>query len=406
MNFKTLTLALLTLSFLFEVLIHILNGMSTKRPIPANMAEVYDGESYATWQRYYREKNQWSMISSAVIFLLNAVLLATNAYAGVLNALGVSGDYVGCIVVMLTQMVLEMVASIPVELVDTFRVEEKYGFNKMTLKTFWLDCVKDLALNGILTCGIVCLFVLLHRVFGNWLLLVFTGAMLLVVLALVFLSPLMTRLHNKLEPLPEGSLRSRLEELLTSNGCVVKQICVMDGSKRSTKANAAFSGLGRSKTIMLYDTLLEQMTEDEIVAVFAHEMGHNKHKDTAKLFVMNGVNFALMGLVAWALVNIPAIYPAFGFEKLNYGFAFLLAGVILGVLNPLIGLISNGLSRKFEYAADGFAAENGFAEALCSGLKKLERNSFGCLNPHPMLVAIYYSHPTVSQRVAALEARK
>ena len=158
------------------------------------------------------------------------------------------------------------------------------------------------------------------------------------------------------------------------------------------------------KTIVLYDTLLEQMTEDEIIAVFAHEMGHNKHKDTIKLLCLNIVNVLLIVVSLWAVVSLPEIYADFGFEGVNYGFAFVLAGTVcLAFISPFVGLFTSGMSRKFEYAADKFAAENGYGDALVSGLKKLAKNSFSCLTPHPVVVALTYSHPTISQRVEALE---
>ena len=185
----------------------------------------------------------------------------------------------------------------------------------------------------------------------------------------------------------------------------MKAIHVMDGSRRSSKANAYFSGLGRTKTIVLYDTLLEQMTEEEIVAVFAHEMGHSKHRDTLKLYFINGVNIVLVAFLAWGLISAGGIYQDFGFPRLNYGFAFFLLGsVCMSCLSPLTGLFSGVFSRRFEYAADRFAAERGYGPALVSALKKLARNSFVCLSPHPALVVLNSSHPTVSQRVAALDA--
>ena len=147
------------------------------------------------------------------------------------------------------------------------------------------------------------------------------------------------------------------------------------------------------------------MTEDEIVAVFAHEMGHNKHKDTLKMYVMNILNVVLFVLLAWALISIPDIYKDFGFQELNYGFAFCLLGsVCIAFISPLLGLFTNMLSRRFEYSADRFAAEKGYGDALIRALKVLARNSFACLSPHPLLVALADSHPTISQRVAEIEA--
>ena len=178
----------------------------------------------------------------------------------------------------------------------------------------------------------------------------------------------------------------------------------MDGSRRSTRANAYFSGLGRTKTIVLYDTLMEQMSPDEIVAVFAHEMGHNKHKDNLKMQAMSLINLGVMVLLVWTLVSVSEIYSDFGFDRVNYGFAFYLLGTVcLSFLSPFLGLFSEALSRRFEYRADRFAKERGYGSALISALKVLARNSFACLSPHPLLVKLTYDHPTVSQRIAALE---
>ncbi len=260
-------------------------------------------------------------------------------------------------------------------------------------------------INMILTCGLCSLFILIHKALGNWLLVVFSGVLFVLILLIAFLFPVFSKIFNKFEPLPDGELRGRLCELLEKNNCTVKEIKVMDGSKRSSKANAYFTGYGKMKTIVLYDTLLEQMTADEIVAVFAHEMGHNKHKDTLKMQLMNIVNVVVMVLIAWALVSKPGIYAGFGFSELNYGFAFiLLFSVCLSFLSPFLGLFSSAFSRRFEYQADRFAAENGHGQALISALKVLFRNSFVCLSPHPLLVKLTYGHPTVSQRINALEA--
>ena len=156
-------------------------------------------------------------------------------------------------------------------------------------------------INMILTCGLCSMFILIHKALGNWLLVVFSGVLFVLILLIAFLFPVFSKIFNKFEPLPDGELRGRLCELLEKNNCTVKEIKVMDGSKRSSKANAYFTGYGKMKTIVLYDTLLEQMTADEIVAVFAHEMGHNKHKDTLKMQLMNIVNVVVMVLIACCL---------------------------------------------------------------------------------------------------------
>lgn len=404
MNYKIIALALMAVAFVYLCYMHYLDIRSAERDIPDNVKDVYDAETYRTWQNYSREGNYLALARHIVTSLVGFLALGFDLYARVVKGLSLTGLYLPAVAVLLTDTVVGLIFSTPFSYKNQLGIEEKYGFNRMDKKTFFVDLVKDTLIEVVLLCGITCLFVWVHQALGNWLLVVFTAIMVVVLLAVVFIAPALGKIHNKFEPLPEGDLRRRLEELLTRNGCTVKAINVMDGSKRSTKANAYFSGFGKSKTIVLYDTLLEQMTDDEIVAVFAHEMGHNKHRDTLKMYCVSILQITIMVVLAWALVSVPEIYRDFGFDGLNYGFAlYLMSSVCLTVLAPLMNLLSNSLSRKFEYAADRFAAENGYGEALASGLKKLSRNSFDCLNPHPMLVALSYSHPTVSQRVAALE---
>ncbi len=405
MNYKALALGIVGLMFVFDLATDRLKVRSARREIPKNVKDVYDAASYQKWLRYFGEKNRLSFYRHIASYTVALLMLAFDAYAGIANALFPQGVYGAALAVLIADMLVSLVYEIPFDYLDTISIEQKYGFNRMTKKTFIVDKIKDLLLGVALTGGLCCLFILLRQTLGPWLVPAFLALMLLLMLAVVFLFPFFGKLYNRFEPLPEGVLRERLTALLTQNGCAVKAINVMDGSRRSSKANAYFTGLGRTKTIVLYDTLLEQMTEDEIVAVFAHEMGHSKHKDTLKMYFMNTVNIIIMALLAWGLVSVPEIYQDFGFASLNYGFAFyLLFSVCISCLSPLLGLLSGALSRRFEYSADRFAAENGYGDALISALKTLAKNSFVCLSPHPALVALTYSHPTVSQRVARLEA--
>lgn len=407
MNYKLIALAVIALTFLFQTYMEWLEVKSADRPIPDNVKDIYDTEAYGKWLQYHKEKTRLSLIRHLISYLFTFILIGGNVYALIINGLSLSGDYTAAIGVLAADMLLCLLYIVPFEYVDSMIIEQKYGFNRMTKKTFVIDQIKSVIINLILTGGLCCLFILIHKALGNWLLVVFSVVLFLFILLIAFLYPIFSKIFNKFEPLPEGELRERLCKLLEENDCTVKEIKVMDGSKRSSKANAYFSGFGKMKTIVLYDTLLEQMSADEIVAVFAHEMGHNKHKDTLKMQLMNIVNIVLMVLVAWVLVSAPAIYPDFGFAGLNYGFAFImLSAVCLAFLSPFVGLFSSMLSRRFEYQADRFAAENGYGPALISALKVLARNSFICLTPHPLLVKLTYSHPTVSQRITALSEHK
>lgn len=403
MNYKMIALVIIALTFLFQTYMDWLEMKSADRPIPDNVKDIYDTEAYGKWLQYHKEKTRISLIRHLISYLFTFIMVGGNVYALIVNGLSLSGDYTAAVGVLAADMILCLLYAVPFEYADSMIIEQKYGFNRMTKKTFVIDQIKSLIINLLLTGGLCCLFILIHKALGNWLLVVFSAVMFLIILLIAFLFPVFSKIFNRFEPLPEGELRERLCRLLEENGCTVKEIKVMDGSKRSSKANAYFSGFGKMKTIVLYDTLLEQMSTDEIVAVFAHEMGHNKHKDTLKMQLMNIVNIVVMVSAAWALVSVPEIYLDFGFAGLNYGLAFvLLSSVCLAFLSPFVGLFSSMLSRRFEYQADRFAAENGYGQALISALKVLSRNSFICLTPHPLLVKLTYSHPTVSQRITAL----
>lgn len=404
MNFKLAALIMMALTFLFQMYMEWLDMRSADRPLPDNVKDIYDKEAYEKWLQYHKEKTRLSFYRRFVSYLFLFAMIGANVYAMIVNGLSLSGDYTAAIGVLIADIIICLIYDIPFEYVDSMIIEQKYGFNRMTKKTFVIDQIKNLMINMILTCGLCSLFVLIHKALGNWLLVVFSGVLFLLILLIAFLFPVFSKIFNKFEPLPDGELRERLVELLEKNNCTVKEIKIMDGSRRSSKANAYFTGFGKMKTIVLYDTLLEQMTADEIVAVFAHEMGHNKHKDTLKMQLMNIVNIVIMVWIAWALVSKPGIYADFGFTGLNYGFAFvLLSSVCLSFLSPFVGLFTSFLSRRFEYSADSFAAQNGHGKALISALKVLSRNSFVCLSPHPLLVKLTYDHPTVSQRIRALE---
>lgn len=403
MSYKLIAVTMITLTFFFRTFMMWLEMRSADRKIPENVTDVYDKPAYQKWLRYYKEKTRLSFVRHLLTYLIIYLMLVLDAYAWIVWWLSPRGDYAAAVVVLAADMLVGLLVSVPCDYINSMVIEQKYGFNKMTKKTFFLDQIKNTVIELAVLCGLCCLFTLLHKTLGNWMIPVFTGVAFLLLMLMVFLYPVFSRIFNKFEPLPQGDLRDRLCALLAENGCTVREIKVMDGSRRSTKANAYFSGFGSTKTIVLYDTLLEQMSSDEIVAVFAHEMGHNKHKDNLKMQAMSLVNLVVMVLLVWALVSVPEIYGYFGFDRVNYGFAFYLLGTVcLSFLSPFLGLFSSALSRRCEYRADRFAGEKGCGESLISALKVLARNSFICLSPHPLLVRLTYDHPTISQRIEAL----
>ena len=220
----------------------------------------------------------------------------------------------------------------------------------------------------------------------------------------MMLAPHLMKINYKIIPLEEGELRTKLTELLNKYGFEVRSIEVLLASERTTKSNASFSGLGKTKTITLYDNLINAMTPDEIVAVFAHELGHGLHKDTLKLSIMSVINIVLIVLSMVLLVNYERIHLDFGFTGINYGFAFiLLTYLFMPFIAVITGLITNAISRKAEYAADNQAVKEGYGLELINALKTLAREDFADLAPSKVIVLLSYSHPPIIDRILNIE---
>ena len=401
MNFKAIALVILFVVYLWNLFLNLLKARSAKNPIPANVSDVYDGETYQKWKAYNGEKSRLSVVESTVSFLVEVCLLVFNLYAAFARLF--SDNTVQQLFAVLLLSALTDVFLLPTRYYDTMRIEEKYGFNRTSKKTFWLDQVKQFLIGlGFMT-FIGWLLMAAHQWLGDWLILAFAGGMTAVMLFFSFLYPFFSKIFNKFTPLEDGELKDRITALLEKNGYKVRAIQVMDASKRSTKSNAYFSGFGKMKTIVLYDTLVQSMTADEICAVFAHEMGHGLHKDTLKNQILTFVQMLILGVLAWLTLRTPDIFQAFGFDRVNYGFALILImSVEFALIAPLFGLAVNWHSRRAEYRADAQAVKEGYGDALISGLKKLAKENFADLSPHPLLVKLEYSHPTLSQRIDAI----
>ena len=403
MNYKIVAVAILCAVYLYGLALDILRARSARNPIPKNVADVYDRDTYLKWKAYHGEKVRFGMLSAAAGFVIDLVLILTNAYAAFAR-LFPRNDWWQLFAVMLLSA-LATLPLIPFAWYDTMHIEEKYGFNRTQAKTFAGDKVKEFLLQFGLMIGLASMVMGLHKSFGDWLILAFAVFATLFLLFITFLFPFFSRIFNKFTPLEDGELKEGITALLEKNGYKVRAIQVMDASRRSTKSNAYFTGFGKMKTIVLYDTLVAAMTTDEILAVFAHEMGHGLHRDTLKNHILTFLQMLVLGLLAWATLRHPEIFRPFGFEGVNYGFAVLLMmSVEFALIAPLFGLVMSWFSRRAEYRADQQAVKEGYGPALVSALKKLAKENFSDPSPSPVLVALEYSHPTLSQRIDAIEA--
>ena len=405
MQYKALFLLLFTLEHIYQLVLNLVQHRSAGNPTPANVADVYDAATYQNWRAYHGEKSRLSILRTVVSWVLTMALLAMNFHAWAASFF-LATLFMQMLAVILAQSLVETLVYLPFAWVDTMVIEQKYGFNRSTVKTFVIDQVRSFLVEVVLNMVLVGLLALIHRAMGDWVVVLFAGAVFALTLAISFLyGPVFSRLGNKFVPLEDGELKEKLLALLNKHGYQVKAIEVMDASRRTTKLNAYFTGFGKLKSIVLYDNLLSAMSTDEIVAVFAHELGHGLNKDVLKQQLMNLGNLLLMAVAVWLTVRTPAMHEAFGFAEVNYGFASVLLGGLMGLIQPLTGMAMNAYSRFAEYRADAQAVKEGYGEALVGGLKKLARENYANLAPSKALVVLEYSHPPLSERIGAIQKK-
>ena len=405
MQYKALFLLLFTLEHIYQLVLNLVQHRSAGNPTPANVADVYDPATYQNWRAYHGEKSRLSILRTVVSWVLTMALLAMNFHAWAASFFPAT-LFMQMLAVILAQSLVETLVYLPFAWVDTMVIEQKYGFNRSTVKTFVIDQVRSFLVEVVLNMVLVGLLALIHRAMGDWVVVLFAGAVFALTLAISFLyGPVFSRLGNKFVPLEDGELKEKLLALLNKHGYQVKAIEVMDASRRTTKLNAYFTGFGKLKSIVLYDNLLSAMSTDEIVAVFAHELGHGLNKDVLKQQLMNLGNLLLMAVAVWLTVRTPAMHEAFGFAEVNYGFASVLLGGLMGLIQPLTGMAMNAYSRFAEHRADAQAVKEGYGEALVGGLKKLARENYANLAPSKALVVLEYSHPPLSERIAAIQKK-
>lgn len=386
----------------FSIFLNIVQYRSASNPTPQNLADVYDAETYEKWKKYSAEHCILNIASSIVTGVIMLTLLITDAYAAFASLFGENIHW-QLIAVILLETAVSTVLGVVESYVSDMVIEEKYGFNRSSIKTFVTDRIRSLLLGLALSLFLVYAVLGFYSLVGVWMIPIFAVAVFCFTLLISFLYPIFSRIGNKFVPLEEGELKESLMELLTKHGYKVKAIEVMDASRRTTKLNAYFTGFGKMKTIVLYDNLVNSMSADEICAVFAHELGHGLNKDVPKRQALNLINMALMGVVAYIAVSTPAMHTAFGFEDVNYGFAYILMGLLLGLAQPLLGLVTNAVSRAAEYRADRQAVKEGYGPAMISALKKLARENFAHLAPSKINVLLEYSHPPLASRLDAVE---
>lgn len=401
------TYAIIVIVALLNLLNGILNYKNKNKEIPDNVKDVYDEEKYQKWSEYNTEKFRLSMIKKCLSLVVSLGLLASGFHVilnNLLIDLGVDDLITNAIVFLLITNLIKLIISVGFDYYDTFVIEEKYGFNKKTKSLFVKDLIKIFVIFNVVVSVLVGVILYFYISLAE-MFIVYASIFLFAILFIfmILYAKVFSKISNKFTPLEEGSLKNKIEEFANKVNFDIKEISVMDGSRRSSKGNAYCSGFGKFKRIVLYDTLIKQCTEEEIVAILAHEIGHSKHKHQLKAMPLSLLSIILNIVVLFVFLELEVFSQAFGFSSVNYGFAIVMFFIFMSPISMILGIFVNMFSRFKEYQADRFAAVNYDKNYMISGLKTISRENFVNLTPHKFTVLLDYSHPPMDKRIEAIE---
>lgn len=401
-------IGLVVADFIFERILEYLNSTRWSDRLPEEVKGIYDEEKYRKQQAYEKVNFRFSMISSSFSFVLLLLMFLFSGFAW-LNSVALSISANSILTALVFFGILMFVSDIlttPFSVYDTFVIEEKFGFNKTTPKTFVLDKLKGWLLGAVIGGGLLALIIYIYQLTtSNFWIYAWMVISAFSIFMVLFYSNLIVPLFNKQTPLPEGELKSAIENFSSKVGFKLDNIYVIDGSKRSTRANAYFTGLGAKKRIVLYDTLINDLTTNELVAVLAHEIGHYKNHHVIWSLLLGIMQTGIVLFIFSLFVGNPILSAALGVAEPSFHIGLIAFGVLYSPISMITGLAMNIFSRKNEYQADAFAAKHFDTNEMASALKKLSVTNLSNLRPHPVYVFFHYSHPTLLQRLKALKIK-
>ena len=392
--------------FITERYLDYLNSLMWSDKLPEKLIGICDEDEYRKTQRYQKDNNRLSFWSSSFNLSVILIMILAGGFAladNLARILSANSVIISLLFFGIIGFASDII-NIPFGYYDTFVIEKKYGFNTMTIRTFITDHVKSWFIALLIGGPVLGLITWFYYKTGKnfwwyaWILITVFS-----VFINLFYSELIVPLFNKQSPLPAGSLRTMIETFSQRTGFRLRNIYIIDGSKRSTKANAYFSGFGPKKRIVLYDTLQKELSEEEIVAVLAHEIGHYKKKHVLLTLLFSVLTTGIMLFLLSVVVNSPSLSEALGSQNSSFHLGLIVFGILYSPLSLVIGLLTNWISRKNEFAADNFVKENFKPEILSEALKKLSVKNLSNMLPHPAYVFFHYSHPPLLQRLEKLE---
>ena len=399
-------IGIILFDYILNQILDLLNAKNQKFLLPDDLKGIYDEEKYLKSLKYEKTNYKFSIIINTFNLILILGFIFFSGFAFIDNiARSFSSNPILIALIFFGIMVfVSDIIHIPFNIYDTFIIEEEFGFNKTSPKTFVLDKIKGWIVGAIIGGGLLALFVWFYNSTGKYFWLyawaLFTAFMLLLTM---FYTSVIVPIFNKLKPLEEGELKNEITEFCKSTDFKLDNVFIIDGSKRSTKANAYFSGLGKKKKIVLFDTLIERLSKEEIVAVLAHEIGHYKKKHTLVSLVISVIQTGITLYILSLFVGNPILSTALGVEQSSFHVGLVAFGFLYSPISTIIGLVMNIFSRKNEFAADRFASEKYEGVHLQNALKKLSVNNLSNLTPHPAYVFFNYSHPPLLKRLQFID---
>lgn len=409
---KWLVIIILIVSFVLDLWLSFLNYRYRKKELPPNALNIYEPNNYKKMLEYTMEKFSLNLIKRTVLFLFIMFLLIFDVFANLHEwTTKISTNELHQLLLFLgIYFTLSTVISLFFSYYNVLRIEEKYGFNKQTKKGFFFDQVKSKILMILGFGGLFIGAYFTHQQFmdslGYFTLFVWALVTVVMLLINVLSTKVFMKIFYKFSPLEDVELKDMIEQFGEKTHFHIRKVSIMhhirEASKKSTKLNAFFTGLGKTKEIVLFDTLVEKLSKNEIIAVLAHEAGHAKHQDIPKMMMRNLIQFGLILGLFTIVLSFNIFYIPFGFSQLHFAFALILFFILMDPFMYIISLLMNYFSRRAEFKADAYAALNTSVIDMKNALIVLTRENFSVIQPHPLYEAIHYSHPSISKRLHTL----
>lgn len=399
-------IGIILFDYCFERILDYLNSTSWSNKLPNSLVGIYNEDEYLKSQNYNRVNDKFDILTSSFSLLIILLMLLFQGFALVDGWVSTITENViiGALIFFAIIGFASDILSTPFDIYGTFVIEEKFGFNKTTKKLYVLDKLKGWLLSALLGGGIFSLIIWIWTRTGSYFWLIAWGVITAITIFMtMFYSNVIVPLFNKQTPLEDGELKTAIEAFSKKAGFELTNIYVIDGSKRSTKANAYFTGIGPKKRIVLYDTLINDLSTNEIVAVLAHEIGHYKKKHVLVGLLIGLLQTGIMLYIFSLFVSSPVLSQALGVNHPKFHIGMIAFGILYTPFSFILGIGMNVISRKNEYQADAYAAKFGLSNELGAALKKLSVKSLSNLTPHPLYVFFHYSHPTLLQRLMRLK---